>query len=228
MSSFLATNFARSAQPSPLARTPSRKNRSTAASAKLRIATPRRYRHTVYRIKVTSSERDVTKRTRRVAAAIRRSFDERIDHPSADLQRGGPPGGPSPAWWSPCRRRAGRRSAERVHAPVATPSGGGRTPSSSGRSRGRGSPRPRRRPRGRGGRAVAEVESAAAQSARVAGFAETPLATVSRLESGRSRLATERVRYDYALCRLGISKTCPKRRQVRRCTRCPLFDVCLL
>jgi hypothetical protein len=41
-------------------------------------------------------------------------------------------------------------------------------------------------------------------------------------------LATERVRFDYALCRPGVLGTCPKRRQARKCEACPLFDVCLL
>jgi uncharacterized protein (TIGR02757 family) len=36
------------------------------------------------------------------------------------------------------------------------------------------------------------------------------------------------VRYDYALCRLGILGTCPRRRERRKCVACPLFDVCLL
>ena len=36
------------------------------------------------------------------------------------------------------------------------------------------------------------------------------------------------VRYDYALCRLGILGTCPRRRERRQCAACPLFDVCLL
>ena len=40
--------------------------------------------------------------------------------------------------------------------------------------------------------------------------------------------AADPVRYDYALCRLGILKVCPKRRQARRCAGCPLYDVCLL
>lgn len=40
--------------------------------------------------------------------------------------------------------------------------------------------------------------------------------------------AADPVRYDYALCRLGILGTCPRRRQARRCGECPLFEVCLL
>jgi len=41
-------------------------------------------------------------------------------------------------------------------------------------------------------------------------------------------VATERVRYDYALCRLGILGTCPRKRERLKCDGCPLFDVCLL
>ena len=41
-------------------------------------------------------------------------------------------------------------------------------------------------------------------------------------------MATERVKYDYALCRLGILGTCPRKRHLRQCAKCPLFDVCLL
>jgi uncharacterized protein (TIGR02757 family) len=40
--------------------------------------------------------------------------------------------------------------------------------------------------------------------------------------------ATDPVRYDYALCRLGILGTCPRRKSARKCDGCPLFDVCLL
>ncbi|MCE9634912.1 MAG: DUF2400 domain-containing protein [Planctomycetes bacterium] len=40
--------------------------------------------------------------------------------------------------------------------------------------------------------------------------------------------ATDPVRYDYALCRLGVLGTCPRKRERRRCAACPLFDVCLL
>lgn len=40
--------------------------------------------------------------------------------------------------------------------------------------------------------------------------------------------AEDPVRYDYALCRLGILGTCPRRRQARKCDGCPLFEVCLL
>lgn len=36
------------------------------------------------------------------------------------------------------------------------------------------------------------------------------------------------VKFDYALCRLGILGTCPKKRHARKCHACPLFDVCLL
>jgi uncharacterized protein (TIGR02757 family) len=40
--------------------------------------------------------------------------------------------------------------------------------------------------------------------------------------------ATDPVKYDYALCRLGILGTCPRKRERRKCDGCPLFDVCLL
>lgn len=40
--------------------------------------------------------------------------------------------------------------------------------------------------------------------------------------------AADPVRYDYALCRLGILGTCPGRRAARKCSRCPLYEVCLL
>lgn len=36
------------------------------------------------------------------------------------------------------------------------------------------------------------------------------------------------VKYDYALCRLGILRVCPRRRSARRCNECPLYEVCLL
>lgn len=36
------------------------------------------------------------------------------------------------------------------------------------------------------------------------------------------------VRYDYALCRLGVLGTCPRRRERRKCAECPLYEVCLL
>lgn len=40
--------------------------------------------------------------------------------------------------------------------------------------------------------------------------------------------AADPVKYDYALCRLGILKMCPRKRQARTCAACPLFEVCLL
>lgn len=40
--------------------------------------------------------------------------------------------------------------------------------------------------------------------------------------------ATDPVRFDYAICRLGILGTCPRRRDRRKCEACPLFEVCLL
>jgi len=44
----------------------------------------------------------------------------------------------------------------------------------------------------------------------------------------RAMDAADPVRYDYALCRLGILGTCPRKREARKCDGCPLFDVCLL
>ena len=44
----------------------------------------------------------------------------------------------------------------------------------------------------------------------------------------RAMDAADPVRYDYALCRLGIIGTCPRRRERRKCDACPLFEVCLL
>jgi endonuclease III len=36
------------------------------------------------------------------------------------------------------------------------------------------------------------------------------------------------VRYDFALCRLGILDACPKRRDPIKCAACPLLPVCRL
>ena len=36
------------------------------------------------------------------------------------------------------------------------------------------------------------------------------------------------VRYDFALCRLGILDLCPARRDERKCRPCDLYDVCRL
>lgn len=36
------------------------------------------------------------------------------------------------------------------------------------------------------------------------------------------------IKYDFSLCRLGILKMCPKKRQPARCGSCPLLDVCRL
>ena len=44
----------------------------------------------------------------------------------------------------------------------------------------------------------------------------------------RAMDAADPVRYDYALCRLGIIGSCPRRREARKCDACPLFEVCLL
>jgi uncharacterized protein (TIGR02757 family) len=40
--------------------------------------------------------------------------------------------------------------------------------------------------------------------------------------------AGDPVKFDYALCRLGILGTCPRKRERRKCDGCPLFEVCLL
>ena len=34
------------------------------------------------------------------------------------------------------------------------------------------------------------------------------------------------VRYDFALCRLGILDLCPRKRDAANCRRCDLYDVC--
>jgi uncharacterized protein (TIGR02757 family) len=36
------------------------------------------------------------------------------------------------------------------------------------------------------------------------------------------------VKYDFALCRLGILKMCPKKRDKKKCVDCPIFDICRL
>ncbi len=36
------------------------------------------------------------------------------------------------------------------------------------------------------------------------------------------------VRYDFALCRLGILEICPSRRDPQVCSRCPIFTWCRL
>ncbi len=36
------------------------------------------------------------------------------------------------------------------------------------------------------------------------------------------------VKYDFAMCRLGILKMCPKKRDVEKCRRCPIFEICRL
>ncbi len=40
--------------------------------------------------------------------------------------------------------------------------------------------------------------------------------------------ATDPVRYDFALCRLGILDLCPAKRDERKCAPCDLFEVCRL
>ncbi len=36
------------------------------------------------------------------------------------------------------------------------------------------------------------------------------------------------VKYDFALCRLGILDLCPKRKEIKRCEKCPIFKWCRL
>lgn len=36
------------------------------------------------------------------------------------------------------------------------------------------------------------------------------------------------VKYDFAICRLGILKMCPKKRDANKCRECPIFDICRL
>lgn len=36
------------------------------------------------------------------------------------------------------------------------------------------------------------------------------------------------VKYDFALCRLGILNMCPKKRDMNKCNSCPIFDICRL
>ncbi len=36
------------------------------------------------------------------------------------------------------------------------------------------------------------------------------------------------VKYDFALCRLGILKMCPKKRHPQKCAECPIKEICLL
>ncbi|MBL7994696.1 TIGR02757 family protein [bacterium] len=36
------------------------------------------------------------------------------------------------------------------------------------------------------------------------------------------------VKYDFALCRLGILNMCPKKRDINKCNSCPIFDICRL
>jgi len=53
-------------------------------------------------------------------------------------------------------------------------------------------------------------------------------AAIEVTENLRRLDAADPVRYDYALCRLGILGTCPRKRARRQCATCPLYDVCLL
>lgn len=40
--------------------------------------------------------------------------------------------------------------------------------------------------------------------------------------------ATDPVKYDFALCRLGILKMCPKKKDTGKCKTCPIFEICRL
>ena len=40
--------------------------------------------------------------------------------------------------------------------------------------------------------------------------------------------AEDPVKYDFSLCRLGILKLCPKKRNLTKCRNCSLVEVCLL
>ena len=36
------------------------------------------------------------------------------------------------------------------------------------------------------------------------------------------------LRYDFALCHLGIAGDCPKKRDLQKCARCPILAICRL
>lgn len=40
--------------------------------------------------------------------------------------------------------------------------------------------------------------------------------------------AIDPVKYDFAICRLGILKMCPRKRRIVQCHACPIYDICLL
>lgn len=44
----------------------------------------------------------------------------------------------------------------------------------------------------------------------------------------RERDPNDPIKYDFALCRLGILKMCPKKRNVEKCMSCPIFQICRL
>ncbi|MBI3892791.1 MAG: TIGR02757 family protein [Candidatus Wallbacteria bacterium] len=54
-------------------------------------------------------------------------------------------------------------------------------------------------------------------------------ATACDITASLRRLdAADPVKYDFAICRLGILDHCPRKRDLRKCAACPLLDVCLL
>ena len=54
---------------------------------------------------------------------------------------------------------------------------------------------------------------------------KTAIEITSNLKKLDSR---DPVKYDFALCRLGILKMCPKKRDIGKCNACPIFDICRL
>lgn len=36
------------------------------------------------------------------------------------------------------------------------------------------------------------------------------------------------IKYDFALCRLGILKKCPKKKESKKCTKCPIEGICMI
>jgi uncharacterized protein (TIGR02757 family) len=54
-------------------------------------------------------------------------------------------------------------------------------------------------------------------------------ATAHEITANLKRLDPEDpVKYDFALCRLGILKMCPRKRDIQKCNACPIFDICRL
>jgi hypothetical protein len=40
--------------------------------------------------------------------------------------------------------------------------------------------------------------------------------------------AADPLRYDFALCHLGIAGDCPRKRDLRKCEKCPILPICRL